>query len=90
MKITVKGGAGGLKQFCRMIEINKNKCPLFQTTVTIHEIKGYDVEFTLAKELDSRRQSEKHDSFTEKKLQNQTSFMVEKVCACNPKYGQHP
>ena len=34
----------------------------------------------LSKELDICRQSGKYDSFTEKKLQNQTSFTVEKVC----------
>ena len=39
------------------------------------------MEIMLAKELDSCRRSEKHDSFTEKKLQNPTSFTVEKVCA---------
>ena len=43
-------------------------------------MKGYDVMFVLAKELDICRQSDKQDSFTEKKLQNQTSFMAEKVC----------
>ncbi len=43
-------------------------------------MKDYYVEFMLAKELDSCRQSKNHDSFTEKKLQNQTSFMMEKVC----------
>ena len=47
-------------------------------------MKGYDVGFMLEKELDSCRQSEKHDSFTEKKLQHQTSFTVEKVCT--PKF----
>ncbi len=47
---------------------------------TIHKMKGYDREMTLLKDLNTCKQSEKQDSFTEKKLQSPTSFTVEKVC----------